>query len=339
MELGVGEAGLVAAGRVPEPGCEPDRRRHPRFEIDAQAILLLVGHGGSVQGRITELSQEGCRLRVRQRFSADAQLRVEVSFRINGMTFRLGGTTQWNDGWNLMGIRFAGVPAWRAADLAEVIGEVQAEGLARAEKRAVAEGAKLTRGDDAASSCLTAEALPGSAIPPKPISEPSQFRASIHAVPDQIAVRAVKGEPGRLAEHEAGRPERRAQPRHTVDTFASIILVHSGSRLSGWILDLSLGGCRIRTDSRFPVGIYTRVETEFRVEGLPFRLAGVVQAIYDRKLVGIQFLDVSERKNAQLEQLIAEIDARDANGKPAESVRLPAVTAPAAQGNTSPPPA
>jgi PilZ domain len=106
-----------------------------------------------------------------------------------------------------------------------------------------------------------------------------------------------------------GPRERRAYPRYPVDTGATIFLVKIGSRLSGHILDLSLSGCRIRSDERFPVGIYTRVETEFRLEGLPFRLGGVVQSIHDRHNVGIRFLDVSERKREQVEQLIADMRA------------------------------
>lgn len=102
--------------------------------------------------------------------------------------------------------------------------------------------------------------------------------------------------------------ERRAQARHEVDTSATILLVRAGSTLPGRIVDLSLTGCRIQTDERFPVGIYTRVETEFRLEGLPFRLGGVIQAIHDRNTVGIRFLDLSERKRRQVLDLIAEID-------------------------------
>ena len=79
------------------------------------------------------------------------------------------------------------------------------------------------------------------------------------------------------------------------------------SRLRGRILDLSLSGCRIRTDERFPVGIYTRVETEFQLEGLPFRLAGVIQAIHDKRTVGIRFLDMSSRKREHVEELIEDI--------------------------------
>jgi hypothetical protein len=56
------------------------------------------------------------------------------------------------------------------------------------------------------------------------------------------------------------------------------------------------------------VGIYTRVETEFHLEGLPFRLGGVIQAIHNRNMVGIRFLDLSERKRQQVLDLIDEIE-------------------------------
>ena len=104
----------------------------------------------------------------------------------------------------------------------------------------------------------------------------------------------------------AGR-DRRETLREEVDTTAVIHLIKIASRLPGRILDLSLSGCRIRTDERFPVGIYTRVETEFRLEGLPFRLGGVIQAIHDKHTVGIRFLDISSRKREQVEELIEDI--------------------------------
>ena len=102
--------------------------------------------------------------------------------------------------------------------------------------------------------------------------------------------------------------DRRAQSRHEVDTSAVILLVKIASALRGRIVDLSLGGCRICTDEKFPVGIYTRVETEFRLEGIPFRLGGVIQAIHNRQTVGIRFLDLSDRKRQQVADLIGEIE-------------------------------
>jgi c-di-GMP-binding flagellar brake protein YcgR len=122
--------------------------------------------------------------------------------------------------------------------------------------------------------------------------------ARAHPLPGASPVSHAKPKPS----------DRREATREEVDTTAVIHLINVASRLQGRILDLSLGGCRIRTDERFPVGIYTRVETEFRVKGLPFQLGGVIQAIHDRERrnVGIRFLDMSSRKREQVEQLIED---------------------------------
>jgi c-di-GMP-binding flagellar brake protein YcgR len=40
---------------------------------------------------------------------------------------------------------------------------------------------------------------------------------------------------------------------------------------------------------------------------MPFRLGGVIQAIHDRHLVGIRFLDISGRKREQLQMLIEDL--------------------------------
>jgi c-di-GMP-binding flagellar brake protein YcgR len=106
----------------------------------------------------------------------------------------------------------------------------------------------------------------------------------------------------------AVRMRRRFEPRHDVETSAVIHLINLASEVQGRILDLSLGGCHIRTERRFPVGVFRRVEVEFRIKGLPFRLGGVTQAIYDGFNVGIRFLDLSDRKREQLLQLIDEIE-------------------------------
>jgi hypothetical protein len=110
--------------------------------------------------------------------------------------------------------------------------------------------------------------------------------------------------------------ERREQARHTVDTRATVFLIDVRAQISGRIVDLSMCGCRIRTDERFPVGIYRRVETEFKLDGMPFRLGGVVQAIHDKFTVGIRFLDMSPRKREQLQELMQEIaDMKDAGNR------------------------
>jgi hypothetical protein len=101
--------------------------------------------------------------------------------------------------------------------------------------------------------------------------------------------------------------ERRVHRRFGVNSPVAVILVRSGSSLEGTILDLSMGGCRIRTDKKFPLGIYTRVETEFRVDGIPLRLGGVVQVIHQQCQLGIRFLEMTERKRLQLSELLEEM--------------------------------
>jgi hypothetical protein len=105
-----------------------------------------------------------------------------------------------------------------------------------------------------------------------------------------------------------GLRERRAQPRRIVDARANLLLVKGGSALRGRILNLSLIGCRIHCDEKFRVGIYTRVETEFRLGGMPFLLAGVIQAIHGPRDLGIRFLDISPRKQEQIQLIMDEIE-------------------------------
>lgn len=112
--------------------------------------------------------------------------------------------------------------------------------------------------------------------------------------------------------------ERRKEPRHTVDGTAALHLLDTSIRLRGRILDLSRSGCQFRTDDCFPMGICRRVEIEFQLDGLPFRIGGVTQSLHKLNRVGVRFLDMSERKRVQLDQLIVEMEellAREASGK------------------------
>jgi hypothetical protein len=109
-------------------------------------------------------------------------------------------------------------------------------------------------------------------------------------------------------EEKSAPSDRRSQPRYVVDEAATLHFIAVHAQISGRILDLSMSGCRIRTDERFPVGIYRRVEIEFKLDGLPFRLGGVVQSVHDKFTVGVRFLDLSPRKRDQLASLMDEIE-------------------------------
>jgi c-di-GMP-binding flagellar brake protein YcgR len=304
-----------------------ERRVMPRCAVDEDALLLLVGRGARVNCRIVELSLSGCRMSTTERLPAVGELRVEATFKVQGIAFRFGGVIEWADGNGLVGIRFVELIPRRRDELIEVLRELEVEIAAKAEKEAARKRAEESRAGQEAEKLPPGqtEAQPS----PKPASEPivpvaQPWRNASPPIPRNLMtlgpLAASPQEPqphpleqGRQVGHRPATPakrERRIQSRHEVDTSAIIFLVNVGARLSGRIQDLSMGGCRIRTEERFPVGIYTRVETEFRLEGLPFRLGGVIQAVHDRdrRLVGIRFLDMSARKREQLEQLIEEIE-------------------------------
>jgi len=275
---------------------QEEHRTVSRYGVDEDAHLLLVKQSSIVPCRILDLSLDGCRLYSPERLPVESMMCVEVNFKVKGLPFRFSGLVQWTDCQHLAGIRFANVPRRRRGELVETLSEIRAETVAMgaggiSKKQTVERHAEPVMREQPAA--------------PKPVMAVNQ--------PGQEAQSPVQAAPAMTAQMQtpaSAKPikrERRQAFRETVDTSAVIDLIKMASRLQGRILDLSLSGCRIRTDEAFPVGIYTRIEVEFHLDGLPFRLGGVIQDLHDRRTVGIRFLDLSSRKRDQVEQLIEEI--------------------------------
>jgi len=329
-QMGAERATRLEARREPglDPGLAiepPNRRTIPRVALDEDASILILSLGTRVPCRLIDLSVGGCRLRTAERFMAGPMVRVEVTFRVRGLVFRFTGVTQWTDGRKLVGVRFVDLTWRRKSELADALGEVQTEIAAKARERAAQEGAARKLADEIqpAVQQMDAAGLRKTDIHPQAQEPAPPGATQIHLVPKAAeqpgrdAATAAESDPDASPLAKPSRQERRAQSRHEVDTKAFIFLINIGCRVTGRIVDLSLNGSRIRTDERFPVGIYTRVETEFHLEGLPFRLGGVIQAIHDRHHVGIRFLDLSDRKRRQVEQLIGEIEELEQKQKAA----------------------
>ncbi|MGC9224802.1 MAG: PilZ domain-containing protein [Terracidiphilus sp.] len=294
-----------------------ERRTHPRYPVDEESLLVLVHCGLPMKARIVELSLEACRIRTCEQFTGNPGQRVEACFKVKGFTFRFGGVVRWTNGRNLVGIHFENVIQRRKTDLTEVIDEIAAS---------APEPAESSRQQDAGIAPPVPAKNPRATGPKllemkavKTIEPPAAPKANEPVVHASVAEAGPQAAIESQAHPSASPRDRRGQPRHKVDTFATILLVKVGSALRGRIADLSLSGCRVCTEDRFPVGIYTRVETEFHLQGLPFRLGGVIQAIYNRNTVGIRFLDLSDRKRQQVLELIDEIAETLAATPPPES--------------------
>jgi c-di-GMP-binding flagellar brake protein YcgR len=322
-----------------------ERREMPRCAVDAPVTLVVLSLGSMVMGRLTEISLSGCRVLLPKTLSHSANAAIECTFKIRGVGFRLGGIVEWAEN-NLAGVRFNTMSTRSRDSLMEVLCEVELENNAKlASENSVAEvpaadlpaiemilaeaatlnqahsrqnagawnpfagmpiGETEQKAPDLRSEAAGPRTLPNATSPAparqaRTVFSPAAATAPAHtpptlAAPNESAIRPGKGR------------DRRAAHRCGVDTSAIIDLVNVGSKLNGHILDLSVGGCRIKTVDKFPVGIYTRIETEFKLHGLPFRLGGVIQAIHDRNTVGIRFLDLSQRKKDQVAELVAEME-------------------------------
>lgn len=321
--VGAADVGVLPGGA--------ERRTAPRFSIEEPVTVHPLAGAAKLEAKITDLSVGGCRLEVDTRYLTGAMLRVELQFQVKGVVFRLLGVTAGRRTARSIGIRFVDLPERRKADLAEIIGEISAAEVRNREAGNTA--VSLVSGVSmliagAGSPAKKAETA-ARAIPQKSEAgvkrentlprggERSEFSARAVTMPGRDAI------PGQHASKkvvitnqkagETSKPsttDRRAHQRHAVDTRAKLHLVKTGICMAGCIQDLSMAGCRLRTEEPFNVGIYVRVEAEFYLRGLPFRLGGVSQAIINKNTIGVRFLDMSERKRDQLAELIEEIGAQ-----------------------------
>ena len=277
----------------------------------------MLSGAGTIRGRLVDLSLGGCRMVTPEPVSLGILARVEVSFELRGCTFRVVGVTAGTRAKRSFGLRFLEMPRRRAEALLELLEEL-------------AEDPQGPRAVERKEPQPPMEpALIDSAVMDQAAAEARANRQKQSERAGGIDVPPVASEAAPVAEAEPGNAddcgktagisqdkgvERRSHQRHRVDTRVKLTLIRGAITMQGCIVNLSQGGCRLRTDEHFKVGIYTRVEAEFYLHGLPFRLAGVSQAIMDRNTIGVRFLDMSERKRAQLTELIAEIEEMQGSG-------------------------
>jgi PilZ domain len=110
--------------------------------------------------------------------------------------------------------------------------------------------------------------------------------------------------------------ERRGHPRHLVDCRMTVSSLTGAIEMPGRLVELSAGGCRVKTDQRFLAGILVRVEVQFQLRGIAFRLNGVTQGGRNSKSFAVRFVDISSRKRAELAEVLAEVESENATAAP-----------------------
>jgi len=274
-----------------------DRRADERFEINTPGGNIHY-KGSKYPCKIIDISLSGCCVRTETPFLPGSLANVEVVLPIHGMFLRMVGTTQWVTRENLIGIRFMHTSPRSKNQLAGLLTCLVDTSAADAVREVIAVAVAAQNAGrglvleipDALLQSLRRPRIPlrerVEQAPSAPQS-PSALRAPAEK-PAQSHLRAV-----RFAAEEA--------------SSAVLRFLKSDSRLTGVIVGLSKEGCSFQTGERFPAGIYVRVEVEFQMRGLHFRLIGVTENLRDQRTADIRFLDMSLRKRGELAELIGEL--------------------------------
>jgi len=104
-----------------------------------------------------------------------------------------------------------------------------------------------------------------------------------------------------------GQRERRANPRLQCRGLAEFRILPDGPKFNGSVVNLCMNGCLIESEKDVPDKVLSNIEVQIDVDDFRLRLAGCIRHIEDEYLVGIQFTDVSSRKQEQIQHLMAEL--------------------------------
>lgn len=123
--------------------------------------------------------------------------------------------------------------------------------------------------------------------------------------------------------------DRRVDERFEINTSGGC-LHYRGSKYPCQIIDVSLSGCCLRTESRFLPGNLANVEVELPLLGMILRMVGTTQWLTRENLIGVRFFHASSRSKNQLAALFTCLVDQSAT----EDVRA-AVVAAARSGTTA----
>jgi PilZ domain len=115
--------------------------------------------------------------------------------------------------------------------------------------------------------------------------------------------RPPRVEPNAQAATPISNRERRAWERYELAN-AEGKLIHRQAAMACRLVDISLGGCCVRTEKRFAAGALAGVDVVFDLHGLPQRIAGITQWTTKDHQVGIRFVHASPQAKNQLAALL-----------------------------------
>jgi c-di-GMP-binding flagellar brake protein YcgR len=108
----------------------------------------------------------------------------------------------------------------------------------------------------------------------------------------------------------AAAPERRKSRRFGCEGAAKVIVLGGALTFTGKLQDLSATGCCLITEIVFSLERGTQVEILMAVNHTSFRVAGGIRSNHKVRGVGIEFMNVSARCARLIQDLVAELEAK-----------------------------
>lgn len=123
--------------------------------------------------------------------------------------------------------------------------------------------------------------------------------------------------------------DRRIYDRYGLETPQGQ-LKYNGTKTPCQIVDVSLGGCCIRTATCFQAGNLVHVEVEIPINGMLLHMEGITQWTTRNNLMGVRFIHPSQRSKNQLAGLLTCLVDENAADVVAAAV-VAAASAPSAE--------
>jgi hypothetical protein len=112
----------VEAGRDVDAAEFLDRRQHKRYAMDAMTEVVVEGGVMLFRGRVLDISVAGCYVETQARLRLERGTKVEMVFKVNGVTFRPAATARMVRPGFGAGFRFSNVNARTQMELEALIG-------------------------------------------------------------------------------------------------------------------------------------------------------------------------------------------------------------------------
>ena len=259
------------------------RRSHDRHQLDnAHGELIYMESNTPCQ--VLEISVGGCSLLAEKPFRPGALAPVEIVLPILGMVLHIGGVTQWVRKERQVGVHFTHVNSDSKQQVECLIDGLIGRRTVESVKESIAfRQLNLLVGD------VLAE-------------QPFDIKPAYSALPGTQQMNLAYD---RLVHRGEGRLHTRKEGEWPV------VFQSPTSRVccTGAIVDLSLGGCTVRTTRPFAGEVYEPLEVRFDMLGQHFLFSGLARVIYDPHCMGVQFNPMSHHKREGLALLLVELCA------------------------------